>query len=106
MAERMIDRHQVNAIAALLEKLGRKPDLDLNGYTHERAGDLIVSLRDEAGRQMVRVTGCDIDLTVPRRAWEGHLSDMHAMRHRKGRDGLSACCPGITVSAVCENPEG
>jgi hypothetical protein len=47
--------------------------------------------------EVMHVTGCDLDWTGPRRAWDSHLSGMHAMRHRKGRDGLSACCPGLTI---------
>ena len=54
----------------------------------------------------VRATAdCGLDWTGPRRAWDAWFEDCHIRAHRKGRDGLSACCPGVTITECPEQIE-
>lgn len=51
--------------------------------------------------ERIRVTAaCGLDWTGPRHAWDNWFSGSHAYAHNKGKDGLSAACPGVTITAV------
>jgi hypothetical protein len=55
---------------------------------------------------IIHVTaGCGLGWTGPRHAWDVWFSDRHAWAHTKGRDGLSASCPGTAATLVEPGPD-